>query len=72
MAEEMEAGDIKMVDSQRGKKVAGGSMMGVGVAVLGLEFDFIPDLGGLGQIELIGIALAASLVVGAVVFVLAG
>ena len=67
---EMEEGDIKMVSSQRKKQATGGTLMGVGVALLGIDSGIIPDLGSLGQTEVLLGALAVGGLVAVGVFVM--
>jgi hypothetical protein len=65
---EMEEGEIKMVSSQRKKQATGGTLMGVGVALLGFELEFLPDLGSLGQTQVLLGALAVGGLVAVGVF----
>lgn len=68
---EMRDGEMKFYDSQRKKQATGGTMLGVGVAILGIELDFLPDLGGLGTTEAVLISVGIAALAGLIVFVTA-
>lgn len=68
---EMSDGEMTFYDSQRKKQATGGTMLGVGAAILGIELDWLPDLGSLGTTEAVLISVGIAALAGLIVFVTA-
>lgn len=72
MSETLESGEIEYVEKDKNKQALGGGLLGLGVALVGFNLDFIPDASSLGSMELAGIAIAIAGIIGVTVYTISG